>query len=101
MHTTTIQTAADALAALLHDDGQCWEADDGRRLQQIAADLGAVVTYSARSYTDDGDLVHVDGHRAGHLAGDPVRYEFADGSAIVAAGDAWDHEGDARYSWRG
>ncbi len=33
--------------------------------------------------------------------GDLVRYEFADGSAIVEAPGAWDIEGSSPWSWVG
>jgi hypothetical protein len=39
--------------------------------------------------------------RDGHNTGDVYRYVFADGSAIVVAGDGWDIEGEEPFSWAG
>jgi hypothetical protein len=72
------ETQAQAVARVLHDDGQTWTADDGRTWDDLTA--------SARReerYTDSGVLA-------------AVRYVFPDGSALlVAVGNAgwWDLEG--------
>ena len=62
-------TLAERASALFDDDGLCWTAEDGRDLNEVCHDLGAVTVI------DD-------------LRG--ARYHFADGSAIVAADEAWD-----------
>ena len=81
---------ASALSVALGNDGQNFERN-GVTLDEIASDLGAVVTYSARYYgADDGELRYIDGSKSGHMDGDPVRYEFSDMTAIVVAGDCWD-----------
>ena len=92
---------ASALSMALGNDGQKFERN-GITLEEIAADLGAVVTFSARDYSaNDGELRYVDGTESGHMYGDPVRYEFPDRTAIVVAGDCWDFEGNDNYSFAG
>lgn len=75
--TTTIKrtangrTYAEQVASLLHDDGTCYEADDGREFLRLVAQ-------------HDGDLTAArDGSRV-------VRYQFPDGSSIVDAETGWD-----------
>lgn len=91
-------TLAEQFASALYDDGQCFETDEGVTFEELIDQMDAVVTYSSRGYTD-GTLQYVDGTCCGHIHGDPIRYEFSDGSAVVEAGDAWDIEGGTRYSW--
>jgi hypothetical protein len=75
-------TDAQRLAHLLGDDGQTWETEDGRTLEELAAARGAVVTaHPNRPYL--------------------TRYAFNDGSAIVASEGAWDIEGSTPWSWAG
>lgn len=96
-------TIAEQFAAKLLDDGQNWETEDGVEFDELAEQMGATVTYSAREYTDDLDnpYVYVDGFQSEHISDDPIRYEFSDGSAVVAAGAGWDLEGEERFSWAG
>jgi len=97
---------AERFAAVLDHDGQRWTADDGRDFETLAADMGARIEYMGRDYVDDPDTgEQVERYsrcpRLAYMAGDPIRYVFPDGSVIVAAGDGWDHEGNAPGSWRG
>lgn len=94
-------TIADKFAARLQHDGQNFETDEGQSFEDLANQLGADITYSTRIYDDDGDLHYIDGYKSCHISGDPVRYGFADGSAVVVSGPAWDVEGEERYSWSG
>ena len=74
-------TTAERIAGLLGDDGERWETDDGVTFDDLCAEAGAVrIRDSARELT---------------------RYEFPDGSAIVAGVGAWDIEGDKPFSWAG
>ena len=73
-------TIAERIAGLL-GDGTCWESEDGRHFDTLCEDAGA----------------HVSFDREREL----TRYEFADGSAIVAGVGAWDIEGDTPFSWAG
>ena len=73
-------TIAKRIAGLL-GDGTCWESEDGRQIEQLCEDAGA----------------HVSFDREREL----TRYEFPDGSAIVAGVGAWDIEGDKPFSWAG
>lgn len=73
---------AENVAALFHNDGQCFEIDDGRWIEDVMVDqFNATIDQS-------GDFVF-----------DPVAYRFSDNSAIVICGDAWNIEGDTPYSW--
>jgi hypothetical protein len=71
---------AEQIAAMLGDDGQTWETPDGRTLDQLAEEHGAVTT----THRDKPYL---------------TRYLFNDGSAIVASEGAWDLEGSTPWSW--
>lgn len=96
-----MKTIAQQVSKIFGDDGQKWETTDGKSFIEVCEEHGADITYSARDYDADGDMVYVDGYKSGHLAGDPIRYEFPDGSALVEAGDGWDEEGKIRFSWAG
>ena len=73
-------TIAKRIAGLL-GDGTCWESEDGRQFDDLCEDAGARL-----SFDREREL---------------TRYEFADGSAIVAGVGAWDIEGDKPFSWAG
>ena len=74
-------TTAERIAKILGDDGTSWETDDGLTFDDLCAEAGAVrIRDSARELT---------------------RYEFPDGSAIVAGVGAWDIEGEEPFSWEG
>jgi hypothetical protein len=73
-------TTAERIAHLLGDDGTRWETEDGRTLDQLAEEHGAVTT------------THPDKHYL-------TRHVFNDGSAIVASEAAWDIEGSNLWSW--
>lgn len=72
-------TTAEKIAQLL-GDGQTWETEDGRTLEEMAKEHDAVIT------------THPDKHYL-------TRYLFNDGSAIVASEGAWDIEGKEPWSW--
>lgn len=93
-----MNTLAEQFASALYDDGQCFETDVGVTFEELIDRMGATVTYASREHTD-GVIQYADGTRYGHIHGDPIRYEFSDGSAVVEAGGAWDIEGETRYSW--
>ena len=93
-------TIAEKFSAKLNGDGQNWETEEGISFSDLAEQWGADVTYSAREY-DDGVFHYVDGYHDGYISGDPIRYAFDDGSAVVEAGESWDLEGPERYSWAG
>ena len=72
-------TRAEAISALLHDDGQCWESDDGRGLDELCSE-----------------------HTRRDVHGrDTYRYVFSDGSVITVAGDGWDLGYAGCYCWHG
>ena len=79
-------TTAQAIAARLAGDGQKFADDHGHRLAEISIEAGGGVDW-----------------RDGFQTGDTYRHAFADGSAIVVAGDAWDVRaaGCAAYCWDG
>lgn len=73
-------TTAEKIAQLLGDNGQNWETKDGRTLEELADEHGAVtMTHPDKRYL--------------------TRYLFDDGSAIVACEGAWDIEGKEPWSW--
>jgi hypothetical protein len=74
-------TIAKRIAGLLGDDGTCWESEDGRHFDTLCEDAGARL-----SFDREREL---------------TRYEFPDGSAIVAGVAAWDIEGATPFSWAG
>ena len=77
----TGETIAEKIAQLLGNDGQRWETEEGLTFDDLCAEAGAVrIRDDARELT---------------------RYEFPDGSAIVASPGAWDIEGSTPYSWAG
>ena len=77
-----IDSMADKVAALFDNDGQRFELDDGRTIEDVM-----IKHYGATLY------------RSGWFVTDPVAYRLADGSAIVVNGDGWDVEGDEPFSW--
>jgi hypothetical protein len=78
-----MQTYAERFSDLMGNDGQTWQSTDGIDFLELARDMGAYQQWEHE-----------------HI-GARVRYVFPDGSAIVEAGDAWDFEGGAPFSWRG
>ena len=76
-------TLAKIIAAKFNDDGQQFHTAESEQLEDVL-----------RAYGANAD-------RSGDFADDPVAYRLPDGSAIVTAGDGWDLEGVARYSWAG
>jgi hypothetical protein len=100
----TLTTTAEKVAAAFGNDGQCFEhAASGQRLEAACEDQAATVEHGVREYSPEGNGSYrvVAGYSGDHIAGDPVRYVFPDGSAIVIAGDGWDIEGAAPFSWAG
>jgi len=66
-------------------------------LDDVCRALNATVDYGRRNRAT-GIVEAIS--RGEVTSGDLVRYGFADGSAIVEAGDAWDIEGATRWSWQ-
>jgi hypothetical protein len=77
-------STAQAIAARLGNDGTRFQTDDGATLDALAREAGADVQ-------DRSDGAEIKARR----------YLFADGSAIVEAGAAWDIEGAEPFSWAG
>lgn len=75
----SLKSLAEQASAALGDDGSRWTTDDGESFDDVMRRMSASMERSS------------DGRRA--------RYQFADGSAIVDAGGAWDIEGDTPFSW--
>jgi hypothetical protein len=82
--TTTTQTAAEQIADRFHNDGLSFNNAAGENLDVVCEGISGPAEY-----------------RDGYRTGDTYRYKFADGSAIVVAGDAWDVEGPESFSWAG
>ena len=97
MTTTTIAQKVSEL----FNDGQTFTAHDGRGFKDVCEAHGARVEYGVRVYRDDVEHASywVKGYSGDHFSGDPVRYVFDDGSALVERGEAWDIEGDEPFSW--
>lgn len=92
------ESTAERIADELGNDGMVFEAADGRTLQEMCEAEGASEERARVAYDEDGEEVVVEVSR-GEQIYDRVRYGFADGSAIVVAGTAWDIEGAAPFSW--
>jgi len=58
----------------------------GESLQQVASRLNARVVYGCRVH---GCPALVAGEVSRYVLGDPVRYEFPDGSAVIRIGLRW------------
>ena len=69
---------ANLMGAVFGDDGQRCTTMTGASLAEVAASLGVRATYP----------------NGRGIAGAPVLYAFADGSAIVEHGDCWDYRAD-------
>ncbi|MEY5098866.1 MAG: hypothetical protein RJA36_1585 [Pseudomonadota bacterium] len=88
-------TTAQQIAAKLANNGQNFDGFD-----DLIDTAGARREYSQRVWSEEaGASVYKAGHLSGYISGDPIRHVFADGSAIVTAGDGWDIEGDEPFSW--
>ena len=83
-------TVAEEISELMGNDGTVYKHGPDT-LDGLARDLAQSVT------TADQDGVAT----PGGWSPDAVRYEFADGSAIIDAGAGWDIEGAERWSWAG
>lgn len=77
-------TTAEQISALLRDDGQVWEAADGRSFDELIAEHGGTSAW-----------------RDGFQTGDVVRHTFPDGSVITVAGDGWDFGYPECFCWQG
>lgn len=80
---TSTTTQAEQIAEQFDNDGLNWHDSEGRHLDEVC-EATAKCEW-----------------REGYRTGDTYRYVFADGSAIVVAGDAWDIEGAEAFSWAG
>jgi hypothetical protein len=88
-------TTAQQIAAKLANNGQNFDGFD-----DLIDAAGARREYSQRIGRDDnGQNIYKAGNVYGYISGDPIRHVFADGSAIVTAGDGWDIEGAEPFSW--
>ena len=92
-------TLAEQVAARLGDDGQQFETPDGTGLADLCAQKGAVET-RGRTGIVDGERVVI-WPIFDRTTETLWRYEFSDGSAIVATFDCWDTEGDEPFSFAG
>ncbi len=75
---------AERIAELMGNDGQVYKTAEGRTLDETCRAHGAAVKT-----------------RQGSQGDTQIRYQFADGSAIVDGGAAWDIEGTKPWSWQG
>jgi hypothetical protein len=82
---TNAKTQAENVAETFGNDGQVWEGPNGVNLD----DWCQLITGREPEWRD------------GYRTGDTYRHVFADGSAIVVSGDAWDVEGEEPFSWEG
>ena len=71
-------TIAQSISARFDDDGQNWIDFAGVELEDVLDELT---------------------RRESDRLGEKARWELADGSAIVIAGDGWDIEGSTPFSW--
>jgi hypothetical protein len=87
---------ANTIAKEFNNNGQIF---DG--LEDSMSAAGGKCQYGKRIPRDDQNdpQRYEAGSRGDHFSGDPIRYEFADGSAIVICGDGWDIEGAELFSW--
>lgn len=92
-------TTAEAVSAALGHDGLRHETDAGVTLEDLCANARARLA-CARLERDDAGCERVIEVGPQDVVG-RERYTFADGSAIVVAGDAWDVEGAEPWSWAG
>lgn len=83
MTQTATTTTAQTISALLSDDGQCWDTDDGVNFDDLCEAQGGRNEYR-------------EGHRGGSY-----RYAFHDGSALTVHGDGWDHGYSDCWCWAG
>lgn len=99
-----LATTAERVSAAFGNDGSRFEhAISGQRLEEACEDQGATIEHGVRVYSPEGTGSYriEAGYSGDHIAGDPVRHVFDDGSAIVIAGGGWDIEGDEPFSWAG
>ena len=98
------RTTAEIVAARLGDDGQKWETDDGVDFEVLMDQYHCRIIYgqsgSVRNY-ESGQYETQEVSQSDYISGDPIRYLFDDGSAIVFSGQAWDIEGVKPFSWAG
>jgi hypothetical protein len=92
-------TTAERIAEQFFNNGLKFEDGDGNSLQEVC-DEASVSRHKGR-HVADGRLDEYETVSWGESIYDAVRYEFADGSAIAIAGDAWDIEGEEPFSWAG
>jgi|GEM_PF-4558600 hypothetical protein len=83
-------TTAEKIAARLGNDGGNFATQGGTSLVELVRRFDAKLIFSRRNQTEGGNAVYVEGIISDHLAGDPVRYHFSDGSAIITKGSRWD-----------
>ena len=96
-----LATTAERVAAAFDNDGQLFEhPTTSESLESFAVAHGADIEHGVR----DGDTIDGVTFTAGpcweHLDGDPIRYAFPDGSAVIVIGEGWDIEGQP-WRWRG
>lgn len=112
--TSRPRTRADRAAETFGRERQITSDADASDLRAACLEHNARVEYSNRDYThvgpDHPDFAatggtgilyrHVVGSPYAHIEGDPIRYRFTDGSAIVQHGTAWGVEGREPFSLR-
>jgi len=69
---------------------------DGRLWRDMCRMSGAREELSRRVYMD-GHCVFIRGDKSNHCPGDPIRFEYPDGSAIVVHDEAWYLEGQTPF----
>lgn len=98
---TTTTTTAEQIAAALGNDGLVFQTKDGRTLEELCEAAGCGYSKARARWDYEADEEVVEEVSLGEDLYDRVAYSFADGSAIVVAGDAWDIEGEEPFSWAG
>ncbi len=87
-------TIAATIATQFSNDGMVFTDQDGNDFDEVCAAHGAIKERGRVWYNENG-VMEADYDPTG----DMIRYQFADGSALVISGDAWDIEGATLFSW--
>jgi len=97
-------TKAHMVAWLLGNSGRAFQVEingEAYELDALCRALGATEERYRRHTTSTGDTVYIRVGLGERTSSTVTRFSFDDGSAIVAAGDAWDIEGETLCSWAG
>ena len=85
-----MKTLAQQFADKLGNDHQKFDMPNGTSFWDAIKLLNPEVTYlKFDGYDDFATRRYVDGTLADHEDGDPIRYRFSDGSAIIETWEGW------------